>query len=147
MRRLPLSFSVVLSSLAVALVPGCDNDPTEASIVNEVPGATIEKTWFRTTLFAEPIETGQTSRTLRVGVGVEHAFAVVRINDHVFLARSNEAVDARAAEATRIVLSPTTARSLCFGEPRLSPEEQAEIAARIFPWEELSSASEDCGSP
>jgi hypothetical protein len=144
MRR--LSLSPVLLSLALAVVPGCDNDPTEASVVNEVPNATIEKTWFRTTLFTDPLVTGQTSRTLRVGVGVEHAFAIVRINEHAFLARTNEPVDAREAESTRIVFSPATARSLCFGEPRLAPEEQADIAARIFPGDELATAFEDCDS-
>ena len=132
--------------LCLMLVPGCDNDQTEATVVNEVPGAVIEKTWFRTTLFAEPLETGQTSQTRRVGVGVEHAFAIVRIDDKTFLARTNEPVDVREAETTRIVFSPATSRSICFGEPRLSAEEQADIAARIFPGDELASAPEDCGS-
>jgi hypothetical protein len=144
MRR--LSLSPVLLSLALAVVPGCDNDPTEASVVNEVPNATIEKTWFRTTLFTDPLVTGQTSRTLRVGVGVEHAFAIVRINERAFLARTNEPIDAREAESTRIVFSPVTARSLCFGDPRLSPEEQADIAVRIFPGDELATAVEDCSA-
>lgn len=145
MRHHLLGFSCMF--LALAGVPGCDNDPTEASVVNDVPGATIEKTWFRSTLFAGPLETGQTSQTLRVGTGVEHAFAIVRINEHVFLARTNEPVDAREAETTRIVFSPAAARSICFGEPRLSAEEQADIAARIFPGEELAIAASDCGSP
>lgn len=144
MRQLTLASLLVL--LLVPL-PGCDNDPTEAAVVNEVPGATVEKTWFRTTLFAGPLETGQTSQTFRVGVGIEHAFAIVRINDKTFLARTNDPVDAREAETTRIVFSPATARSLCFGEPRLSTEEQADIAARIFPGDELASTPEDCGSP
>src|SRR5688572_16653623 len=126
MRRFRLACLLVLLPL-VLLVPGCDNDPTEATVVNEVPGVTIEKTWFRTTLFAEPLETGQTSQTLRVGAGIEHAFAVVRINDKTFLARTNDPVDVREAETTRIVFSPATARSMCFGDPRLSAEEQADI--------------------
>ena len=145
MRRTALGIISLFLSLGVA--PACDNDPTEASVVNEVPGATIEKTWFRTTLFDVPLETGQTSQTLRVGTGVEHAFAIVRINEHAFLARTNEPVDAREAESTRIVFSPATARSICFGEPHLSAEEQADIAARIFPGDELAIAAEDCGSP
>lgn len=143
MRRTPHGFICVCLCLAL----GCDNDPTEASVVNAIPGATIEKSWFRTTLFSGPLETGQTSQTLRVGTGVEHAFAIVRINDHAFLARTNDPVDAREAEATRIVFSPSTARSICFGEPRLSVQEQVDIAARIFPGDELAIASEDCGSP
>jgi hypothetical protein len=125
----------------------CDNDPTEASVANELPGATIEKVWFRTTLFEEPLENGQTSRTLRVGVGAEHAFAIVRINGHAFLARTNDPVDAAEAEQTRIVFSPATARSLCFGDPRLSAEEQTDIAARIFPGDGLATAVEECGGP
>lgn len=137
-------FSAILT---LAFVPGCDNDPTEASVVNELPGVQIEKTWFRTTLFSGPIEPGQVSQTLRVGAGVEHAFAVVRINDHAFLARTNEPIDAPEAEQTRIVFSPSTARSLCFGEPRLSAEEQADIAARIFPGDELATQLEECGPP
>jgi hypothetical protein len=124
----------------------CDNDPTEASVVNEIPGATIEKTWFRTTLFANALESGQTSQPLRVGAGVEHAYATVRINGHSFLARTNDPVDAHEAEQTRIVFSPTTARSLCFGDPRMTAEEQASIAERIFPSDELSTV-EDCGAP
>ena len=80
MRHHLLGFSCMF--LALAGVPGCDNDPTEASVVNDVPGATIEKTWFRSTLFAG-----------------------------------------------------------------LSAEEQADIAARIFPGEELAIAASDCGSP
>jgi hypothetical protein len=131
---------------ALAAMPGCDNDPTEASIVNEVPGATIRKTWFRTTLFTDSLETGQTSRTLRIGVGAEHAFAIVRINERAFLARTNEPIDAGEGETTRIVFSPTTARSLCFGEPRLSADEQADLAARIFPGDELAMTQEDCGA-
>lgn len=145
MRRTALGIICLFSFLGFA--PACDNDPTEASIVNEVPGATIEKTWFRSTLFDTPLETGQTSQTLRVGTGVEHAFAIVRINDHSFLARTNEPIDAREAETTRILFSPATARSICFGEPRLSAEEQADIAARIFPGDELAIAAQDCGSP
>lgn len=137
----------VAGVLAVGLVPGCDNEPTEAAVVNDLPSAKIEKTWFRTTLFDAPLESGQVSQTLRVGAGIEHAFAIVRIDDHAFLARTNEPIDAREAEETRIVFSPTTARSLCFGEPRLSAQEQADIAARIFPEDELSSQVEDCGSP
>jgi hypothetical protein len=136
-----------LTTFFVFLGVACDNDPTEASVVNELPGATIEKTWFRTTLFTDPLEPGQTSRILRVGVGIEHAFAIVRINDHAFLARTNEPVDAPEAETTRIVFSPATARSLCFGEPRLSLEEQTDIAARIFPGEELATAPEQCEVP
>jgi hypothetical protein len=148
MRRLPLSSRVlILVCSALGAAPACDNEPTEASIVNELPGATIEKTWFRTTLFSDSLEAGQTSRALRVGVGVEHAFAIVRINERAFLARTNEQIDAREAETARIVFSPTTARSLCFGEPRLSAREQAEIAARIFPGDELALRPEDCGVP
>lgn len=146
MRRTALGF-IFLVSFTLVAAPACDNDPTEASVVNELPGATIEKTWFRTTLFDAPLEAGQTSQTLRVGTGVEHAFAIVRINDHAFLARTNDPVDAREAETTRIVFSPTTARSICFGELRLSAEEQADIAARIFPGDQLAIAVEDCGSP
>lgn len=148
MRRSALASASSAFLLALLLsAPGCDNDPAEASVVNEVPAATIEKVWFRTTLFSDPLETGQTSRTLRVGVGVEHAFAVVRINGHAFLARTNEPVDAREAETTNIVFSPRTARSLCFGEPRLPAEEQADIAARIFPGDELATTPEKCGTP
>lgn len=137
--------SIIL--VAVLGTPACDNDPTEASVVNDVPGATIERTWFRTTLFSDPLETGQTSRTLRVGVGTEHAFAIVRIDGHAFLARTNAPVDARESEQTLIVFSPATSRSLCFGEPRLSPDEQADIAARIFPGDELSTSPEECRTP
>src|SRR5690349_2008219 len=99
MRRLA---ALTLISVFATLVFACDNDPTEASVVNEIPNATIEKTWFRTTLFVDPLETGQTSRTLRVGVGIENAYAVVRINGHSFLARTNDPVDAPEAEQTRI---------------------------------------------
>jgi hypothetical protein len=133
--------------LLLAAASGCENDLAEASVANEIRGATIEKTWFRTTLFTGPLEDGQTSQTLRVGVGVENAFAVVRIGAHAFIARTNEPIDAREAESTRIVFSPASARSLCFGEPRLSPEEQAEIAARIFPGDELAASAAECASP
>jgi hypothetical protein len=146
-RSVLLSLLLAVSSCAAAFVSACDNDPTEASVVNDVPGATIEKAWFRTTLFTDPLETGQTSQTLRVGVGAEHAFAVVRINGHAFLARTNDRVDAAEAEQTRIVFSPKAARSLCFGEPRLSAEEQTDIAARIFPGDQLAAAVEECGAP
>ena len=141
------SLSPLVLVLVLACVPACDNDPTEASVANEIPGATIEKTWFRTTLFTGPLDSGQTSQTLRVGAGVEHAFAVVRVGEHAFLARTNEPVDAREAESTRIVFSPATARSLCFGEPRLSPEEQADIAARIFPADQLATTAGECVTP
>jgi hypothetical protein len=147
MRRSPLSHFVSALVLLLAFVPGCENDPAEASVANEIPGAIIEKTWFRTTLFTGPLENGQTSQTLRVGVGVEHAFAIVRIGEHAFVARTNEPIDAREADSTRIVFSPSTARSLCFGEPRLSSEEQADIAARIFPGDELATSAGDCPSP
>src|SRR5690349_8054156 len=112
MPRLPISS--LLLALAVLLVPACDNDPAEASVANDIPNVTIEKAWFRTTLFSEPIESGASSRSLRVGVGVEQAFAIVRINDHAFLAVTNQPVDAPEAESTRIVFAPATARSLCF---------------------------------
>jgi hypothetical protein len=137
----------LLLLLPLLFVVACDNDPTEASVVNELPGATIEKTWFRTTLFAGALETGQTSQTLRVGAGVEHAYAIVKINGHSFLARTNDPIDAQEAEQTRIVFSPATARSLCFGDPRMSAEEQASIAERIFPSDELATAVQDCGTP
>lgn len=71
----------------------------------------------------------------------------MRINDHAFLARTNEPIDAQEAAQTRIVFSPATARSLCFGDTRMSPEEQAAIAERIFPGDELSTAVEDCAAP
>lgn len=140
---------LAILALAIALAPisGCDNDPAEASVVNDIPGATIEKTWFRTTLFTDAIETGQTSRTLRVGVGVEHAYAIVRINGHAFVARTNEPVDAREGDQTRIVFSAATARSTCFGEPRLSPEDQAFARERIFPGDDVTDSVEECGAP
>jgi len=102
MRRSTLSF-VLLSVLGLALVPGCDNDPTEATVANELPGATIEKTWFRTTLFTDPLATGQTSRTLRVGVGVEDAFAIARIHAQILRVRGRRRVaQSRVREAPRL---------------------------------------------
>jgi hypothetical protein len=139
--------SFVLCSAAVTLlvfVGACDNDPTEASIVNEIPDATIEKTWFRTTLFTEPVEPGQTSRTLRVGAGAEPAYAVVRIHGHSFVARTNAVVDATEADHTRIVFSPATARSLCFGEPRLAADEEELVRTRIFPGDAIATSVEEC---
>src|SRR5687767_8154528 len=110
MRRWPLLCFLLLA---------CDNDPAEATVVNDVPNATIEKVWFRTTLFTQPLETGQTSEPLRIGTGAEPAYAVMKIGERRFLARTNDPVFADPAGVTRIVFSPQSARSLCFGTPRL----------------------------
>jgi hypothetical protein len=133
--------------LFALLLSACNNEPTEASVVNDLPGVTIEKVWFRTTLFTEVIETGHASGTLRVGAGTEPAYAIVRINGHAFVARTNDPVDAPAAEQTSIVFSPTTARSLCFGEPRLDAEDQAFITSRIFPGDDIDATAAACAAP
>lgn len=117
---------------------GCEPDPTEASVVNDLPAATLEKVWFRTTLFAQPLETGQSSEPLRVGTGEEHAYALVRIGSHAFVARTNDPVRAEAGEPVRIVFSPATSRSICFGDPKLTGADETFITSRVFPGDEVT---------
>lgn len=135
---------LVLVSFLLAPVFACDADPTEASVVNELPGATIEKVWYRTTLFTQPLESGQSSEPLRVGTGEEHAYAVVRVGTHTYAARTAEPVRAEPGDSVRIVLSPTTVRSVCFGQPRITEEDQRFIASRVFPSDDLSSDPAGC---
>lgn len=134
MRRSAAAFLV---SFALAGA-SCDGDPTEATVVNELSDVTIDQVWFRTTLFVGPFEPGQSSAALRVGTGTEPAYAVVRAGDVAYVARTVDPVVVAAGESVRIVFSPSTARSRCFGAPPLTEEEHAFIASRIFPGEELA---------
>lgn len=128
------------------VVLACEPDPTEASVANELPDAKIEKVWFRTTLFSQSLESGQASESLRVGTGTEHAYAVVRIGAHAFVARTNDPVHAEPGDSVRIVFSPATSRSLCFGEPKITEADQAFISSRVFPGDEIATDPSQCGS-
>lgn len=138
--------SIALLAL-LSTIAGCDAQPTEASVANDLPSATIEKAWFRTTLFAQPLESGEASELLRVGTGVEPAYAVVRIGAHAFVARTTLPARAEAGETLLISFSPATSRSLCFGEPRLDAEEEAFIRSRIFPGDAITSDPAQCDAP
>jgi hypothetical protein len=127
--------------LALALsasIAACEPDPVEATVSNELPAGTIETVWFRTTLFTQPLEIGQTSEALRVGTGVEPAYALVRIGGRTYAARTAEPVRAEAGESARIVFSAASVRSLCFGSPILTEEDYAFITSRIFPGDDVA---------
>jgi hypothetical protein len=118
----------------------CDNAPAEAVVVNGHADMTLEKVWFRTTMFFRPIGPGSSSEALRVGTGVEHAYAVIRLGEDDldagtkakrFVARTREPVDSQPSETVKIVFSPTATRSPC------TKEEWDFITTRIFPTEAI----------
>jgi hypothetical protein len=137
---------LLAGSFAIALASGCtEAEPAEAVVLNRLSAnapVTIEKVWFRTTLFARPIAMGETSESLRVGTGTEHAYAVVRVGEDEpdggararrFVARTKDLISSEAETKLTIELSTATAQSLCFGEPRLTRDEWDFITSRIFP--------------
>ena len=137
----PLLFVVLALVLAA-----CEGDPAEASVTNGLASGVLEKVWFRTTLFAGPIAPGQSSEVLRIGTGTEHAYAVVRIGERAFVAKSSEPVSAEAGESVRIVFTEATSRSICFGAPPLDAEEHAFVTSRIFPGEVVEGDPARCTS-
>src|SRR5437868_2095500 len=102
----------------------CDNEAAEATVSNELPveggdAFTVERLWYRTTLFVRAIPPGATSESLRVGTGAEPAYAVLVIGEppRRFVARSNDAVVTEPGESVRIVVSQEAMRSTCLGSP------------------------------
>jgi hypothetical protein len=139
-----------IATIALAPVTACDNAAAEAVVVNELgandPPITLEKVWFRTTLFTRPVAPGESSETLRIGTGVEYAYAVIRVGQddpdggppaRRYVARTREPVDAQPATVTSIVFSATGSQSLCFGAPPLTREDWNFVTSRIFPSEQV----------
>ena len=140
------AFVLVAIAITAAASSGCGSeDPAEGVVVNNLAAnvpVTIEKVWFRTTLFTKPIAIGESSETLRVGTGTERAYALVRIGEddpdagasaRRFVAQTKEPISSEVAKKVTIDFSAASARSLCFGDPRLTRDEWDFITSRIFP--------------
>ena len=130
-----------LVTVAALLACGQDNSPAEGEVLNLLGGSapvTIEKVWFRTTLFQRPIAGGEKSETLRVGTGTEPAYAVVRIGEEKrYLARTKNPISSEAEKKVSIAFDVPNTQSLCFGEPKLTKDEWDFIKSRIFPADEV----------
>ena len=165
-----LRISIVLCAAAVACALGsaCNNDVTEAVVVNGFPAAgtstvSVYKVWYRTTLWLKPIPAGMESETLRIGTGTEPAYAILAVGlpaaggddatdvdagpastPRFFLARTRDVLATGEGESKRIVLSPTSLAGPCASGAPLSREEYALIAARIFPGDVLEPFNAEC---
>lgn len=149
----------VLSSLSCLALAGglaaCDpTDPARATIVNELPaeGAeayTIEKAWYRTTLFFRPVKPGESSESASVGFGKETAYFVLAIGEPAqrYLAVSTNEIETSVGEQARIVVNASTIRSTCLGTPRMSEAEWNFARERIFPGDEIQDFGAPCYVP
>lgn len=149
----------VASSLLFALVAGsiaaCDPaEPARVTIANELPaeGAeafTIDKAWYRTTLFVRPVAPGEASESASIGFGKETAYFVLTIGDppQRYLAMSTNEIETSQGEQARIVVNASTIRSTCIGAPRMTEAEYKFIRERIFPGEEVQELGAACFVP
>ena len=139
-----------ISALVVAgALFGCQTSNTEVAIANGFPegpdAPTLTKTWFRSTLYLEPIAPGATSESLRVGTGAEPAWAILSLYDprapdappSITVARTRAVIAIEPGDERTIVISPETAFVGCGGPGGLSPEDYAVARERIFPGEGL----------
>src|SRR5690349_3983053 len=118
---------LIVAAVASVFACGQDDSPAEGEVLNQLGGnapVTIEKVWFRTTLFQRPVGDGEKSETLRVGVGTEPAYAIIRIGEEKrYLARTKNPVVAEEEKKVTIAFNAANTQSLCFGDPKLTKEE------------------------
>jgi hypothetical protein len=153
---------LVLGSLAAAASLGtasaftaCDpNDPARALVVNDLPAEgpesfTVEKAWYRTTLFFRPVKPGEGSEMPSVGYGREHAYFILSAGDPAkrFLAMSTAEIEVAVGEQSRIIVNASTIRSTCVGATRLGEADWNFIHERIFPGDEVEAFGASCVIP
>lgn len=147
--------SSMLVGAAASTFAACDpNEPARMTIANELPaeGAeafTIEKAWYRTTLFFRPIAPGETSETSSVGFGKEAAYFVLAIGEppQRYLAVSTGEIETSVGEQARFVVNASTIRSTCVGAPRMTEAEWHFIRDRIFPGDDVQDFGAACFVP
>ena len=152
-RRFLLAFSV-LAVTATRALSACDpHEPARASLVNELPAQgtesyTIEKAWYRTTLFFRPVRPGEVSETSSVGFGREHAYFVLAIGEppRRIVAATSREVETSVGEQATIVVNLQTIRSECVGA-KLSEADWKFIRERIFPGDEIDGFGTACPQP
>lgn len=150
----------------VASASACDNDATDARVVNAFPvggktTVTIARVWYRTTLWYGPIEPGGESETLRVGTGSEPVYAVLAIRpsqtpeadaaapaaERLVVARTRAPLAVEPGDHERIILSPATIAGPCSDGAPLSRDEYDDLAARIFPGDHVEPHDSPCEAP
>ena len=142
------SFATLVAT--VALVAGCQTDPTEAVVVNALPAnaaepLTVYRAWYLSTLYVDPVAPESQSEQLRVGAGAEPAYALLAVAYdpevgpvRLVPARTRENVRLEAGETARVVFSASSSLIGCDGPDGLSREQYEFLAARIFPGERLA---------
>ncbi len=149
-RLLALSAIALLAALAFACDP---HEPARATIMNQLPaeGAasfTVDKTWFRTTLFFRPVKPGESTEAATVGFGRESAYFVLSLGDPAkrIFAISTREVEIAAGEQGSISVNPQSIRSACVGE-KLGKDEWNFMRERIFPNEDVLDFDAPCPTP
>jgi hypothetical protein len=152
---LPTLF-LVLPTLSLLAFTACDpTEPARATVVNGLPseGAeafTIDRAWYRTTLFFRPLKPGESSEAQSVGFGKESAYFVLSIGDppRRFLAMSENELETAVGEQVRIEVRASNLRSTCIGTPRMSAADWQFTRERIFPGDQVEAFDAPCtGSP
>lgn len=141
-------FTKVLIAGSAILATSCEaNDPVEATITNGfAPGPrapTLEKVWYRSTLWRGPIAPQATSESRRVGTGAERAYAIMTLDAQRFVIVSRAVITAAPGTSLSIEFSGESSAGQCLTATKLPAADYDFVTSRIFPGER----AEPFGSP
>jgi hypothetical protein len=141
--------TVLLATVLLAPLSGCDDTPTTAIVENGyAPAAssgettTVFQVWWSTTLFPAPVAAGASSESERSVPGSDFAYALLAPGwspdaggapSHLVAVRSADRLSVATHDRLRIVVAPGAFVGDCATGSRLAADDARLITESIFP--------------
>jgi hypothetical protein len=142
MTSIKSSLSVLVLAAATLPLSACDDTPSTVMVENTYSTITVYKTWWATTLIADPVAPGGTSAVERTVPRDDYAYTLLAPGwtpgsaappATLIAARSAEMLLVARGDLLRIVVSDDTFVGNCAAGKPLDADSAQLIVERIFP--------------